>query len=335
MDNPVLVEVTRGGVVESRHRGAVSVVDADGASVLALGDVESPVFPRSAVKALQALPLIESGAADRYRLTAAEIALACSSHSGETVHAETAAAMLRKAGREADCLECGAHWPMFDGAARRLAAVGGRTSALNNNCSGKHAGFVCLSCAMDEDPKGYVGAGHAVQRMVRDTLHEVTGAIHAGDQMGIDGCSIPTYAIPLKALALGFARFATGAGMGPQRAAAARRIRSAVAAHPYMVAGAGRFDTVLMQALGARAFTKTGAEAVFCAALAEVGLGVALKIEDGGTRASEAVMAALIQRFLPLTGIQADVVEALARPTMRNWNGVTVGEVRVIPLDAA
>ncbi len=329
MENPVLVEILRGGVVESLHRGAVCAVDADGASVLAIGEVDRPVFPRSAVKALQALPLIESGAVDAMGLTAAELALACSSHSGEPAHVEAVAAMLGKVGRDVDCLECGAHWPIFDAATRRMSAAGRRPDALHNNCSGKHAGFVCLSCAMDADPAGYVKPDHPVQRLVRGTLEEVTGSSHRNDLMGIDGCSIPTYAVPLTGLAHGFARFATGVGFGPERAAAARRLRAAVAAHPYMVAGTGRFDTVLMQALGARAFTKTGAEAVFCAALPEVGLGLALKIDDGGTRASEAVMAALIRHFLPLSGDQADAVEALAKPRMRNWNGIEVGEVKV------
>jgi L-asparaginase II len=329
MASEIIVEVTRGGVVESRHAASAVVVDADGTIVFAAGDVAQPVFPRSAVKALQALPLIESGAADRFGLDAAEIALACASHSGEPDHAETAAAMLAKAGRDGDCLECGAHWPMFEKAARSLAVSGARPSALHNNCSGKHAGFVCLSCALEEDPRGYVGADHAVQREVKAALEEMTGAVHADSARGIDGCSIPTYAVPLTALALGFARFATGKGLAPARAAAAARIRESVAAHPRMVAGTGRFDTVLMEALGARAFTKTGAEAVFCAALPEQGYGVALKVSDGGTRASEAVMAALIQRFLPLTGEEARVVDSLARPQMRNWNGIHVGEVRV------
>ena len=168
MENPVLVEVTRGGRVESRHRGAVAVVDGDGATVLAIGDIARPVFPRSAVKAIQGLPLIESGAADRYGLTEAEIALAVSSHSGEPLHAETSLSMLRKAGRDAGCLECGAHWPSNELVSRALAKSGAEPSALNNNCSGKHAGFVCLSCNMDEDPTGYVKAAHPVQQAVRE-----------------------------------------------------------------------------------------------------------------------------------------------------------------------
>lgn len=332
MSNPVLVEVTRGGAVESRHRGSVAVVDADGVAVLALGDVEEPVFPRSAVKALQALPLVESGIADRFGLAASEIALCCSSHSGEPVHAAASASMLRKAGRDASALECGSHWPMFDKAARALALAGAEPSALHNNCSGKHAGFVCLACGLDEDPAGYTAPAHPVQREIRGALEEMTGSPQRDDLRGVDGCSIPTYATPLAALALGFARFGSGVGMGRERASAAGRIRAAVAAHPHMVAGTGRFDTVAMTALGARAFTKTGAEAVFCAALPELGLGVALKIDDGGTRASEAVMAALLQRFLRPEGHAGEVIGRLARPILTNWNGIEVGEVAAVGL---
>ncbi|MGL5363701.1 MAG: asparaginase [Bosea sp. (in: a-proteobacteria)] len=332
MENPVLVEVTRGNVVESRHRGAFSVVDGDGRTVLAMGDVARPIFPRSAIKALQALPLLEGGAAERLGLTAAEIALAVSSHSGEPAHAETSLAMLKKAGRDAGCLECGAHWPMSDAAARNMAGKGEKPTALNNNCSGKHAGFVCLSCDANVDPAGYIQPDHMVQATIRSTLEEVTGAAHSTDAMGIDGCSIPTYAVPLSAMALGFARFGTGHGLGPLRARAAARIRASVAAHPFMVAGTGRFDTRLMEQLGARAFIKTGAEGVYCASLPELGYGIALKCDDGTGRAAEAMMAALIEKFLPFSDAEREAYAPLRQTRMVNWNGIEVGQVRAVAI---
>ncbi len=328
MANPVLVEVTRGSQVESLHCGAVQVVDADGATVLAIGDGERPVFPRSAVKALQTLPLVESGIADRIGLTDAEIALACASHSGEPEHVATAAAMLAKVGQDAGCLECGAHWPMGDAAARALAASGGTPNALHNNCSGKHAGFVCLACGLDESPRGYVRPEHRIQEIVRGSLEDLTGAAHTPERMGIDGCSIPTYAVPLDALAFGFAKFGTGVGISRGCAVASRRIRQAVARHPFMVAGTGRFDTQLMEVLGERAFVKTGAEGVYCAALPELGYGIALKMDDGGTRASVAAMGALILRLLPLEDEARTAVERMAWPVLKNWNGIEVGRVR-------
>ncbi len=324
MSNPVVVEVLRGDRVESAHRGAGAVVDADGRVVLAFGDVARPIFPRSAVKAIQALPLIESGAADRLGLDAAEIALACASHSGEPAHVALARGMLAKAGRDAGALECGAHWPLGERAARALASSGESPSALHNNCSGKHAGFVCLACAEGIDPNGYVAPDHPVQRAVTDALADVTGAHFSAENRAVDGCSIPAYAIPLHALALGFARFGTGRELGAGRARAAARLRAAVAAHPAAVAGQGRFDTEVMTLTGARAFTKTGAEGVFCAALPELGLGLAVKADDGAKRAAEVMIAALLARF----GGFGDALDPFVAPVLMNWNGIAVGALR-------
>ena len=244
----------RGSAIESVHAGALAVVDADGALVASLGDIERPIFPRSAVKVLQALPLVASGAADRLGLTEDELALACASHGGEAVHAETAARMLAKAGLDVGSLECGAHWPYNEGAMRALAAAGREPTALNNNCSGKHAGFLCLACALHggqpdlrQYARGYVRPDHPVMREVGAALQAATGVDLASMPVGTDGCSIPTYAVPLRHLAHAFARVGTGVGLSPAHAQAARRLRAAVAAAPYMVAGGGRFDTRVME----------------------------------------------------------------------------------------
>lgn len=328
MSNPVLVEAMRGGRVESRHRGAVAVSDAEGKLVLALGDVEAAVFPRSAVKALQALPLVESGAADKYKFSGAEIALACSSHSGEAIHVATARAMLAKCGLDQHALECGAHWPLDAAASRALAASGATPSALHNNCSGKHAGFLCIACATGRATKGYVKYDHDAQRQVRAALGDMVGLDLGAAPWGIDGCAVPTYAIPLSALALAFARFGTGEGLGADRAAAAGRIRAACAAHPHLVAGAGRFDTLLMTALGERVFVKTGAEGVYCGALPELGLGMAIKCDDGAGRAAEIAMAATIQRFLPLDERGRAALAPHLAPVIHNWSGEPVGALQ-------
>ena len=321
--DPVLVEVTRGGLVESRHCGAVAVVDDSGGVALQAGDIDMAVFPRSAVKALQALPLVETGAADRLGLTDAELALACASHNGEAAHVAAAESMLRKAGRGADCLECGVQWPSLQAATLALAASGRTATALHNNCSGKHSGFICLACDRGDDPAGYVGPDHPTMRAVTAALAETTGTALDARNRGTDGCSIPTYAIPLRALALAFARFATGHGLPADRATAAARIRHAVAESPFMVGGTGRFDTEVMTALGARAFVKVGAEGVHCAALPDLGLGIAVKCDDGAGRAAELVMATLIARFLG-----DGVPERWLHPVLRNWNGIEVGTLR-------
>lgn len=328
MANPAVVEATRGNWIESAHRGAGAVVDADGRVVMAFGDVERPVYPRSAVKALQALPLVESGAADRLGLSDKEIALSCASHSGGEDHVATARAMLAKAGFDERVLECGVHWPLGEEEARALARSGRTPTALHNNCSGKHAGFVCLSCEMGVDPKGYVAPDHAVQREVTAAIEAMTGARLSEEMRGVDGCAIPTYAVPLIALARGFARLGTGRGLPQGRGNAAARIRASVAAHPVTVAGRGRFDTEVMRLLGARAFTKAGAEGVFCAALPEAGLGLAVKADDGAGRAAQVMIAALIRRFGGFDDETAARLERFVSPRLLNWNGAEVGRLR-------
>jgi L-asparaginase II len=334
-DNPILVEALRGGFVESAHRGALAIVDADGSVHTALGDITRPVFARSAVKVLQALPLVESGAADELGLTYEELALACASHNGQPPHVRTSASMLAKAGVDVSALECGAHWPYLDEASRELARRGETPSALHNNCSGKHAGFVCLGCRITGGSdlrgflSGYVQPGHPVMREVTAALQASTGHDLANTAVGTDGCSIPTYAIPLQRLAHAFARVGTGVGLRPGHARAAARLRQAVANAPFMVAGTGRFDTVVMERLGARVFCKVGAEGVYCAALPEQGLGVAIKVDDGNNaRACEVVLAAVIRALVRLDDGERAFIGALADLRLANWNGIEVGRLR-------
>ena len=340
--NPILINVIRGSAIESVHCGAVAVLDADGGVLASLGDIDRPIFPRSAVKVLQALPLVASGAADRLGLTDAELALACASHNGEDLHAQTAARMLAKAGLDASALECGTHWPYLDTAVRALAVQGREPNALNNNCSGKHAGFVCLACALHDGAgglnlreyvRGYVKPGHPVMREVTAALQAATGHDLAHTPQGIDGCSIPTFAVPLRKLALAFARVGTGIGLSDDHAVAAKRLRAAVASAPFMVAGSGRFDTRVMERLGERVFCKVGAEGVYCAALPERGLGVAIKIDDGNNaRACEVVMAAVIEAFVTLGDEDARFMRSLSDSALTNWNGITVGRLVAAPL---
>jgi L-asparaginase II len=332
-----MVHAFRGGIVESMHRGALAVVDADGALRLALGDIERPVFARSAIKGLQALPLVASGAADAFGLTDEELALACASHGGEPRHADTAARMLAKVGLDESALECGTHWPSNDAATKALAAAGRTPGPLNNNCSGKHAGFVCVGCLMARaqgaEPaafvRGYLQHEHPVMREVAAALQQATGADIERAPRGTDGCSIPTYGIPLRQLALGFARFGTGVGLPPSLAQAAQRLRGAVAAAPYFVAGTGRFDTRVMERLGQRIFCKVGAEGVYCAALPALGLGVAIKMDDGNNaRAVEVAMAAVIEALLPLDEAERSFMRGFSDAPLVNWNGIEVGRLQ-------
>ncbi len=324
---PLMVDVTRGNHVESRHAVDAVIADASGNLVTAYGSPDRPVFPRSAIKALQALALVESGAADKFGLEQRHIALACASHNGEDIHVRTAAEMLARAGLEPRCLECGAQPPSLKADYDRMILAHEKPQAIQNNCSGKHSGFLCYAAGEGLDPRGYVKFNHPVQQTIAAILTETTGATHGEANHGIDGCSIPTYLIPLHKLAIAFARFGAAEGGGPVRSGAMKRIADSVFAHPEMVHGTGGFDTVVMRELGQKAFTKTGAEGVFIAALPELGLGIALKVHDGAKRASEAAMAVLLQSLLKLEENQSKLLSGFGNHELRNWNGIMVGRV--------
>ncbi len=328
MENPVLVEVTRGPVVESRHRGAVAVVDGDGSVVMRLGDIDRPVFPRSASKAMQALALVESGAADAYGFGNRELALACASHSAEPAHVALAEAMAARAGLSEVDFECGSHWAFDQSVLIDQARKGEKPNQLHNNCSGKHAGFLCLACHAGVDHRGYTRYDHGVQQMIRDTVSALTGDPMGMDTCGTDGCSIPTYASPLIGLAHGFARMTTGVGLGPERAKAARRLIDACIAEPFYVAGTGRACTALMDAAPGRIFAKTGAEGVFCAAVPEQGLGIAVKCDDGSTRGAETMVAAVLAHLFTGDDAVEQRLSSLATKRLSNWNGITVGHLK-------
>jgi L-asparaginase II len=322
MANPILIETTRGPLVESWHRGALAIAAPSGALALQLGEVERPVYPRSAVKALQALPLVETGAADRFGFTAAEIALACGSHAGTEKHAGLAAAMLVRAGLGTDDLHCGAHAPLGASAATALIAEGAAPTQLHNNCSGKHAGMLATAVHMHEPTDGYWEPGHPVQQRIKQGLEEISGVALGADVQGIDGCSVPNWAMPLSVLARTFARLATGEGLARARREALARILAACWENPELVAGRGRADTVVMRALPRQVFMKTGAEGVYCGAFPELGLGFALKIDDGAKRAAAGTAMALVERFYPAArGL-------MPHGPIKTWWGVEVGAIR-------
>ncbi len=293
--NPILVEVTRGDMVESFHRGAVAVVDARGRCVHAWGDVERPVYGRSAIKPLQALALVETGAAERFELGDAEIALACASHRGEAAHVDRVRQWLRRVGLSEADLECGAHPPRDPDEAARLLRSGRAPSPVHNNCSGKHAGFLTTAAHLGEPTRGYVSADHPVQRRVRAILESMSGTALVDAPLGVDGCGIPVVGMSLRASAFAMARLGNPAGLPAARVRAVERICRAMWAQPHMVAGTNRLCTVLMQALPGKVLLKTGAEGVYTAVLPEQELGVALKIDDGAGRAAAVAVAAVLR----------------------------------------
>ena len=329
MTNPILVDVSRGPIVESRHRGAISVVDGDGHTILDIGDTARPVYPRSAIKAIQALPLVESGAADAYGFGDAELALACASHSGEEAHIRLARSMLDRAGLPENALECGGHWsPQRDVLIHQARSMSITTPGpIYNNCSGKHAGFLCTAIHQGETHANYIQPDHPIMRQVRDTLQDVTGTGLSQAPCGTDGCAIPTYAVPLSKMAHGFAKMATGIGLATQRRDAARRLLQACMAQPFYVAGSGRFCTEFMTRGQGRVFVKTGAEGVYCGAIPELGLGIAVKCDDGNQRGSETMIAATMAALLPATEPLKAMIAELAHRDIKNLNHDITGQV--------
>ena len=325
---PVLVEVTRGDMVESRHRGAFAVVDLQGKVLLQAGDPEQLVYPRSALKPLQTLALIETGAADAFSVSDTEIALASASHNGEPAHVEAAKAWLERIGLGAEDLECGTHLPFYEPAAKELLRNGEAPTALHNNCSGKHVGFLTLALHLGVPTKGYIGYAHPVQQTLLGIEEMMAGVELRAAPRGIDGCGIPQYGAPLGNLALAMARFADPSDQPERRRNAVTRVRRAIAANPFMLAGSGRFCTRVIEAAKEKVLLKTGAEGVYMAALPEYGHGIALKAEDGATRAAEVMMGALLQRLEALSAAECDALRDVFNPSVINRAGCRVGEVR-------
>lgn len=323
-----LIELWRGGLPESVHQGHAVVWDRGGI-VESWGDADAVIFPRSSCKMLQALPLVESGAADAAGLGSEHLALSCASHQGARIHVGRVAAWLDGLGLAEPDLRCGAHMPNDPAESKALTCSGDSPCQLHNNCSGKHAGFLTWTRHHKAGPE-YHEPDHPLQQAVRAAFEEVTGQPSPG--YGIDGCSAPNFATSVAGLAramAGFAAAAAGDGQGA-RADAMRRLTQAMIAHPELVAGEGRACTDLMRAMDGRVAVKTGAEAVFVAIAPERGMGIALKIADGATRGSEAAITALLIRHGLLDANHPAAGKYLNDP-LRNWRGIAVAERRLAP----
>ena len=326
---PLWVEVTRGDWVESRHRVSAVVVDVEGRVVFGAGDPTAAVFPRSAIKPIQALALIESGAADARECSDAEIALACASHGGEADHVAAVAAWLARIGLSERDLECGSHLPHDWNAMGQVLRAGQEPSQLHNNCSGKHSGFLTLAQHQNWPTKGYIDRGHPVQQRVLGVLESMCGLDLTDAPWAVDGCGIPTFAIPLANQALAMARLVVPHDQPERRQMACERVRRAMGSHPRLTSGSGTFCTRVIQTTAGRALVKTGAEGVYVAALPSLGLGCALKVEDGASRAADAAMAYLLSRLDVLSEEESAALADLCDTPIVNRAGLTVGRIRV------
>ncbi len=331
-----LVEVTRGSITESRHRGHVIAVDADGQVVARLGVPEMLTYLRSSAKPFQSLPLVASGAASRFRFTEKEIAIACGSHNGETIHTETVAGMLRKIGMDESALKCGVHEPFSAEAAAGLRERGEKPNVLHNNCSGKHTGMLALALHLGAPTDTYDEPGNPVQLMIGRTIEQFSGVPLEDIAVGVDGCGAPVFGVTVCAMALMYARLVVPPGNWPNETReAAGRIVSAMTSHPEMIGGrAERLDTVLMRATSGGLVSKVGAEGVYTAGVLPSskwprGLGLALKIEDGeDRRARPTVVIETLRQLGILDEAALDELAPYASFTIRNHRGDKVGEVR-------
>jgi L-asparaginase II len=323
-DAPLAV-VTRGGRVESWHRGLFVVVRGD-EIVVACGDPATPVYCRSATKPIQALPLVELGIAERAGLSDAELAVICASHFGSGEHLRAVASILHKGGFGEEHLQCGPHPPRDPAARDELARSGAAPRRIHNNCSGKHAGFLHLAAGCGEPPARHLDPDSAGQRLVRRTLVELAGLDEREVEVAIDGCGAPTFAMPLVGLARAFRRFANPDRLPPVRAAACRRLLAAIARAPSLFQGRGGLCTALVEAAPGRILPKNGAEGVFAIGLPELDLGLAVKVADGAERGYQALVVEALHRF----GLWPEVPPALEpfrRALLHNTQGREIGAV--------
>jgi L-asparaginase II len=318
---PLTVEVTRGPAVESSHLVHAVVMDGAGEIKAAYGNAQRLTYPRSSLKPLQAIALVESGAADAFKFSDADIALACASHSGEEIHTTAVAALLKRIGCTEGDLECGSHPPII--------APCAPSAVLCNNCSGKHTGMLALGRFLKIPVKDYTNPTHGIQQKILGAISEMCGNSITPAVCGVDGCSAPNPAMPLEDLARGLARLMNPASFSEARQNACRRIVRAMAENPDYVAGTGRLDTMLMRAAKGKIMSKGGAEAVNVAVIPEKDTVIALKAEDGNHRASQAALAGVLKMH-DLAGADVfDAIQPVAFPMLKNLRGIEVGVVRM------
>jgi len=331
MQSEILAKAIRGETVESIHRGHLIIVSGEGETVFALGNPETVTFWRSSAKSFQAIPFLKGGAADRFGFSEKEIALACGSHSGEAIHVRTAAQMLDKIGLSEANLRCGIHLPFDEKRAEEMIRTGEQPTQLHNNCSGKHAAMLAFAKHAGADLKTYEQLENPVQQAILDCVAEFSDVPRDDIKIGIDGCAAPNFAVPIRAMALSFARLVLPpASFDDETREACRRVVSATVRCPEMIGGTDRLDTMIMQSARGKIVSKIGAEGVYSAGVLpssqyKKGLGIAFKIEDGDDKRARAVV--LIELLRQLEILDADALKDISPLAIKNRRGNTVGEV--------
>ncbi|WNR46116.1 asparaginase [Paenibacillus roseipurpureus] len=326
-----LVVVKRGDQIESEHTGHIAVVDASGELIASLGDPRRITFARSTLKPLQAIPLVQSGASERFLMSAKDIAICCGSHNGEERHVETVLSLLSRIGLDEHRLCCGAHAP-YDGASyEALLAQGKKPTVLHNNCSGKHAGMLALALHLHSDIEGYGELQHPVQQRVFHTLCELAELLPEEIQIGTDGCNLPTFGVPLHKLARVFQLFANPNGIESHSLKlAVRQIAASMMEQPEMVGGSDVLCTDLMNALPHRIIAKGGAEGVYCMGLVDKGIGIALKIDDGNYRAAYPAAIETLTQLGLIDQREKQLLHGYHYPPVTNRSGHIVGGIEPV-----
>lgn len=328
----VIAETTRGGIAESLHYGVVVAVDAAGEVVASAGDPEQVVFFRSSAKPFQAIPVIESGAADAFGFTPAELALCCASHEGSPAHQAQVAAMLAKLGLSPDALQCGCPLTGDEPEAARITLGQVARTPLQCDCSGKHSGMLATIVHEGLSQADYLDPQHPLQQRILGLMSEVMRVPVSEIGLGTDGCSLPTFAAPVRAFATAYAALAaperTPAGAGREHAEALNRLRAAMTAHPVNVSGEGNLVATIMEVSDGRVAAKTGAEGLVCLAVPERELGIAIRIADGTYRAHPVAVVSALEQLDILDAAVRQEILARHSPELRNHNGRLVGEIR-------
>ncbi len=325
--NPVLSIVLRGGEVESMHRGSAIVRDIRGRTVLAVGNVCRSVFPRSSYKFIQAIPLVESGAADTFGLGPDLVALACASHNAEPMHVQRVEQWLQRLGLTDDDLECGSARPGDRASDDSLVRTDTCPGRKHHNCSGKHMGMLTLARHLGEPTRGYSNYNHPVQQAWLAVMRDLTQVNIDSLVWERDGCGLPALCIPMEALAHAFARYALPDGGTKIRSTAMTRILDAVRLHPEMIAGSGRCCTAVIRETQGRILVKTGAEGMFCGSIPDRGLGFVLKIDDGAQRGSEVALGGLLAKLELLDDQKTRALSPWFRPDITNSQGQVTGRM--------
>lgn len=328
MESSKLVEITRGEMVESVHRGVVVVVNTRGNTIYSIGDPQYYTFIRSAAKPMQAIPVIERGAAQEYSFTAQELAVITASHSGEVEHQEAVKGILNKIGLVTDNLLCGTTKPIHKPTANKMALEKVKPSSIHCPCSGKHAGMLSIAIHEKMSLDDYYHLEHPVQQIMLETMAEMAEMNKGDIKIGIDGCGVPVFGMPVKAMALAYANFARPEKLSEKRREACLKLSKIMGENPQLIAGSGRFTTELVKQLGTKIVAKDGTEGIFCIGVPEKGLGVAIKIEDGGARALAPVTLRILDKLEVLTKEDKEALHSYYYPQIKNFRDEVIGEIR-------